>query len=312
MFFVISGFCIHSSFLRRQGGFQWTTFFAQRFWRIYPPYLFVLCFFAYRLRLNPFKSDAAGQFWAHAVLLHNSFSETFFGINASFWSIAVEVQLYLLYPLFLKMRSWGGIERALWATFLVGLITRPALVGLWGWPEGVITPGMTSPLMTWSDWALGAYVAECRWRGANAFSRHTPLCIASGAMLIASSFWCPATMFSFSIAAFGAAVLLDGMLAKKPQTNVFARTLAGVGVISYSLYLWHQPLLVELASRFQGGSSIQAVDPNTPAWIWLCAVASVLLLAWLSWSAIERSSIRLGVLFRRRFDAGGKTPISAV
>ena len=46
IFFVVSGFCVHLNFLRGSAG-NWYGFFVRRFFRIYPPYLIALLFFAF-------------------------------------------------------------------------------------------------------------------------------------------------------------------------------------------------------------------------------------------------------------------------
>ena len=46
IFFVVSGFCIHLSYLRGRPG-DWRGFFVRRFFRIYPPYLVALAWFAF-------------------------------------------------------------------------------------------------------------------------------------------------------------------------------------------------------------------------------------------------------------------------
>ena len=97
IFFVVSGFCIHLSFLNCE---RWGYFFWKRFWRIYPPYLAALfLFFVMDSAAGQLRDEAEFQLITHALLVHNFWSETHFGINPSFWSIAVEAQLYVIYPI---------------------------------------------------------------------------------------------------------------------------------------------------------------------------------------------------------------------
>ena len=90
LFFVLSGFCIHMSFLRA-GEFSAAKFFWQRFWRIYPAYLAALVGFACLDWRELAGHGAAKQLLSYALLIHNFRSSTLFGINPSFWSIATEV-----------------------------------------------------------------------------------------------------------------------------------------------------------------------------------------------------------------------------
>ena len=83
----------------------------ERFFRIYPPYLVALLFLAlvYPISKLYFASRVdTAQFISHLTLLHNFDQRSFFGINAAFWSIAVEVQLYALYPLLLALAARFG------------------------------------------------------------------------------------------------------------------------------------------------------------------------------------------------------------
>jgi peptidoglycan/LPS O-acetylase OafA/YrhL len=108
LFFVISGFCIHLNF-RKEG--DWGRFFRRRCFRIYPPYLAVLLVLVFLFPMSrlSFASPAdTKQFVSHLFLFHNFDPAWFFGINPVFWSIAVEVQLYLLYPVLVALAARIG------------------------------------------------------------------------------------------------------------------------------------------------------------------------------------------------------------
>lgn len=101
IFFVVSGFCIHLSFLSNPKK-CWINFAERRFFRIYPPYLFafLLFFFVWPWgNFSDFSEERIGQFVTHLLAIHNIDERYFFGVNPSFWSIAVELQLYAIYPL---------------------------------------------------------------------------------------------------------------------------------------------------------------------------------------------------------------------
>jgi peptidoglycan/LPS O-acetylase OafA/YrhL len=100
LFFIVSGFSIHHSTLSRPDRSSAGAFVWRRFWRIVPTYLVVLA--ALVLWSGHFQS---WQFFSHALLIHDVDPTTFFGINPSFWSLAVEWHIYLLYPLLLSWRQ---------------------------------------------------------------------------------------------------------------------------------------------------------------------------------------------------------------
>jgi peptidoglycan/LPS O-acetylase OafA/YrhL len=120
-FLLISGFLIHLSFLNSRKGFSVKVSFWKRFWRIYPPYLFVLLFFVlfFDSAQSLFDLQGIKNIVYHLLLIHNLDSTTIFQYNSSFWSLALEVQLYLLYPLVLILREKIGMKNILWLAFLI-------------------------------------------------------------------------------------------------------------------------------------------------------------------------------------------------
>jgi peptidoglycan/LPS O-acetylase OafA/YrhL len=257
LFFVISGFCIHLNFQQQRPG--WGTFFLRRFFRIYPAYVAALIFFVLLNStddgdyLGLFKSGAGRQqFFSHFFLAHNFSPATFKTINGSFWSLAIEAQLYLLYPLFQALVSKLGWRRCLGLLLIVELgvqggdeILNHGAVGegIWG---RIADVAAMSPLGYWFSWGLGAFLAEAFLKKqALPFSKISPLwwiTLAGSTYLVR-----PLVPFSFTASAIASAVLLDRFLtgrwpAAKIQGAPFTM-LKNMGVWSYSIYLLHQPLL---------------------------------------------------------------------
>lgn len=254
IFFVVSGFCIHTSF--QQAGQDWRSFFVRRFFRIYPPYLLALIYSLLILAANSSVNFCDREFWlqlsTHLFLVHNFHRATLFGINASFWSLAIEAQLYLVYPVLLAL-----VGRIGW---------RPAMVILAGCEllirgvDGVLqTAGATntiagdvswllasSPLGYWFSWALGAALAD-------AFLNERPLPflnLSPGGCLglaFACYFARPLCGFQFLLFALATAAIagrgLSGVWPKLKMPLFFGSLLQRIGWWSYSIYLLHQPLL---------------------------------------------------------------------
>ena len=163
LFFVISGFCIHLPQAARNTPIQLRTYCLRRFFRIFPPYAATLVFcllveMAFRLSGQP-RGSSGGIFIASVAMVQNYvFQGGQMPSNPSLWSIPVEVELYIAYPLllaFLRARGWSmGAGWALTAVF--SAVAMAFYATGWSWPD-------TNFLKFWVLWWSGAWLAE-RWR----------------------------------------------------------------------------------------------------------------------------------------------------
>lgn len=262
LFFVLSGFCIHWSFLHRKR-FSAGSFYLARFWRIYPPYLIALVASTLLAKVDLASDSGLTQFGTHLLLVHNFSDETFYGINPAFWSLAAECQFYLAYPLFLWARSRIGMGRALLATFALASTIRITMV-FWNGGELTTSPTwFTSPFVLWFDWLLGAYLAERLHAGKSAsLPPAFPTVLGlSGLFLLASCFK-PLSFLSFTIASLLSVYLVDRCLRSSRVLTWSDRLWMPLGLISYSFYLWHQPLIGRVLKLLH-----LAGLPETKPWI---------------------------------------------
>lgn len=303
LFFVLSGFCIHLSFLR-SSQFGIPRFLWRRFWRIYPAYVVALVVFTIcnHRHINLLSPAGAWQMVSHLLFLHDLSNNTFFGINGSFWSIATEIQLYLLFPLLLVIRKHLGIVKCLVISFAFGIIWRPIAVFWCGLPDHLITPALTSPLMTWFDWTLGAFVAERFFEGNLAFVRRGLWLSVLLPVFIASTLYKPATIFGFTLAAAVAAVVLDAALQVRWKNSIGVRIFTFTGMISYSLYLWHQPLLYPVVHFLNRMTA-------SPVAAFVLVLPVMIAGSWFSFRFIEQVGIRVGNSFWERIKPT-KTPVN--
>jgi peptidoglycan/LPS O-acetylase OafA/YrhL len=238
IFFVISGFCIHLSYQQHGGG--WGGFFVRRVFRIWPAYVpTVILFVALNSigdYLGVFKTshDRAGLF-SHLFLVHNYNRENFTAISGSFWSLAVEAQLYLLYPIFRFILSKLGWRATLWL-LAVGEVVNTGLGGVFS----------MLPFAYWFSWALGARLADAFLRRDLTTMSGLPL---FWPIALAISVYCfkPLSHFWFTAWAITTAVVFSRVLnaqranlAPPRRSNQLLRS---IGLWSYSLYLLHHPLL---------------------------------------------------------------------
>lgn len=301
MFFAISGFCIHMSH-RRSTGKSWSLFAGQRFFRIYPPYLLALlaaCF----LPGSPFKLSSPGQsyqFLMHLGLVHNLDARTLYGIQFTFWSIAVEAQLYVVYPLLCWCAArygWAGatlvavfVEVTLQATGL----TYTMLTGT----EGAAWV-MASPFAFWGSWAIGALIAEHFMTGTGSPIARMRLDATAAAALILGAI--PALSgFAFLCFALATGIAMERLFAAcwVLPTNLLTRLLGAqlalLGSVSYSFYLIHGAI-VHHAGRHWPNALFG--PSSTPVLRFLVACACyplVLMLSYALYRLVEVPSVRLG------------------
>lgn len=272
IFFVISGFLITSLLIReldRTGTVSLITFYARRAKRLLPATAVVLVVTAALvLTLVPRIrwSDIGGDIVASSVYLVNwrfasqSVDYLAEGSGASpvqhFWSLAVEEQFYLVWPALLLLvtlvarRRGRSIRPALWFGVLV--VAVPSL--LWSIQQTQASPESAFFVTTTRMWelAIGAAIAI----GAPTLARipralaaalgwgGLAVVLVSAFLITAQSAW-PGYLAAFPTLATGAVIiagLVDG--ARGPAGILSVAPMRWVGGLSYSLYLWHWPLLI--------------------------------------------------------------------
>ncbi|HEY1172873.1 MAG TPA: acyltransferase [Verrucomicrobiae bacterium] len=308
LFFVISGFCIHLSFQKNHAdGFK--PFFIRRFWRIYPPYLMALLFFAFVLPVSRISYSGTGwlDFFVHVLSLQNFFETDFYAINPSFWSIAVEVQLYLLYPVLLVLIKRLGWTRALCLLALIEGSIRVITGITQTWSQPLPRWFTDMPLAYWFSWTLGAWLADAYINRQEPSLAKLPLWPWLILMIVSYQVK-PLEPLTFLFAALTTFVIFSRLLSgsiKLPISSSFAVVhLRQAGLWSYSIYLLHQPFLMMipwLKARYITGV---AVHPLVTFAACLLLWPAVVLLANLFYRYVEVPSINFGKGFLK--SASGK------
>jgi hypothetical protein len=219
-----------------------------------------------------------------------------------FWSLSVEEQFYLVWPALIVLLTWrGGSSRRLIAALLIGVVASFAL-SMWLTDA---SPARAFYLLPTRVWQLGVggllalvgVVGISRRAGALAWVGLAAVAVA-GVALTAEM---PYPGLAALLPTAGAVALLYGGAAPSgPARLLAAAPLRFLGKISYSLYLWHWPLLVlpiMFLERALTGVEIVA------------SVAVAIGVSWLSWRFVEQpfrygdrsrratswSAIRIGV-----------------
>jgi peptidoglycan/LPS O-acetylase OafA/YrhL len=248
-FIAISGFCLMLPVLANEGTFGpngTRGFFRRRARRILPPYYMALLL---SILLNAFRVQALTQsafavslpmtkagIISHFFLVHNLNPATSNQINLPLWSIAVECQIYLLFPLLVAVRRRFGMATVLGATYLAST-TLQSLVEHTSWW------GLKPELLF--VFALGMYAAEVAHGPKRALFIWIGSAAAVAMVFLFQSEW----LTKLGLTEFVVGVLAMSILVvcahwpKNPIARLVSMNLiAKIGVFSYSLYLVHFPL----------------------------------------------------------------------
>jgi peptidoglycan/LPS O-acetylase OafA/YrhL len=299
VFFVISGYLITSIILTEQNSKRFTLvgFYERRARRILPALFVVMlaCLPFAWLWMTP--SDLK-TFSASLVAVSTFASNILFFRESGYfdsavelkplihtWSLAVEEQYYVLFPIFI-LATWRlGKKRITWCLIVIGVASLAA--AQWGSRE---SPDATFYLLPTRGWELliGALIAIYLLKNdSNAPLRNIPirqlLSLLGLSLVLYSIFeFDKSTPFPSLYALLPTVGTGLMVLFAQPSTLVGSllstRLLVGLGLISYSAYLWHQPLFV-FARIYLGRS------PSTALLLLLSAIT--LGLAYLAWRYIE-------------------------
>ena len=299
IFFFISGFLISKSFEKNSVLREYA---LNRFLRIYPG--LAVCFLlsllsvwltGYFARIN--VSSAAFLLWATAQLsvaqFYNPEFMRHYGLgvlNGSTWTIAVELQFYVLVPLMYCVMRWQGLSRRRFNLILVCLILGFMIVNqaylyaaafhsrpLWYKLAGV----------SFAPWFYMFLIGVLFQRNFERVQRRLagrfiPLLIAYCALGLAASGFLgwgfgnslnPVLFIALSMVTFAAAF----------SANTLSDRLLHRNDLSYGVYIYHGPVInLLLATGLEAG------------WIgFAIAIASTLGLSYASWHLVEKPALSL-------------------
>jgi peptidoglycan/LPS O-acetylase OafA/YrhL len=295
LFFVISGYCIHRSFVAKlqtepDHAPHWGAYFLRRFWRIYPVLMGVLLttFILDQFTLQRSPADPnLGSLSVHTLLVNlgalQGVAGPHFGSDGPLWSLAVELQLYALYPIIFYLARRRGIRACLQLTLLVSMACMA--LGL--------LPGFQSYLWFgpyWFCWTLGCAVAHLEIVNVEFRFKRYQWIIWFLISTLGFGLWLTHfSVFAYScMACFWALIILKclrGQMENLPTVPL--SWLARLGVISYSLYAVHAPVCVFARTLFFQGAKTRNVLFICPVVLGCILVASVLFFL------VERHSLRV-------------------
>lgn len=297
IFFVISGYLITAILLNemQQQRFSMLGFYERRARRILPAlFIVVLCCLplAWFCLLPADMVSFSQSLVALAGFVSNIFfwsERGYFGTATELkplvhtWSLAIEEQYYLLFPLLLLLLAKS--KRRFMLVLSLICATSFAL-GVWVTALHADSAFYLLPTRLW-QLMVGSIVAGLMFYR---IKQQKPAGIT--ASLLA---WCGLAMLGYGMLFFSSSTAFPGYAALLPTLGtalliynlqphfVLARLLSlplltGIGLISYSLYLWHQPLFAFYRHSSTAHSS----------WHFAMLIVLSVVLAYLSWRCIEQ------------------------
>jgi peptidoglycan/LPS O-acetylase OafA/YrhL len=309
VFIALSGFSLAVAPARKEWKLGGKARFAhRRAWRILPPYWAALVFsliIAWAVVPQPGSAPPNGK----TVVVYGLLMQDVFGSpvpNGAFWSIAVEAQLYLVFPLLLLvLRRAGAIVMVTAVTVVVaavgllaphvpavGLLTRltpqfAALFALGLAAAGIQRASERVRRLPWQWFALVAVV---------------PVLVL---LAVKGSVWWDREHFWVDLA-FGPAIalLLAAVATRRARSIVWLLDtwpIRRLGSFSYSLYLIHAPIVVAISlkvvsphfapglTRF-GVTLALAVPVSVLAARWFGAVFEIPFQRYRSWTALREAA----------------------
>jgi peptidoglycan/LPS O-acetylase OafA/YrhL len=303
LFFVLSGYLITSILLHSRGAPRYfSTFYGRRAFRILPVYGVMLAIFLAGRSSGIGRTffDGALPWWSYALGLQNiwmSIDQTYGAIwLAGTWSLAIEEQFYLLFPLIVV---W--LPPAALPGFLVAMLVVSPIGRVMSYQAGddfgyyVLTPFRADIL------AAGALIAWLKFSGPVS----DPVRRSAQAILVATACAFPMFVFliggntdfhmaiwghSYLVAFFGSAVFMvlenrgspSLALLRSRAAEFFAR-------ISYALYLVHINVLLLVFLVFRTDRTIETWKG---AILTAVALAASVLICFLSYRFFEGPLIR--------------------
>jgi peptidoglycan/LPS O-acetylase OafA/YrhL len=318
VFFVISGFLITNHLVAEisaTGRLRFGRFYARRARRILPASFAVLLVsilacvqFAPRALAPKLLQDAlATAFYvpnySFAAQGTDYLAETAPSPFQHYWSLGVEEQFYLLWPLGLLLLWWlVRRSRPRLAAVVAGVATLSFAYGAILTFDSQPWAFFSLPSRAW-EFALGGLVALAAPLVAARLSpvvaailSWTGLALLLGSYLVLS----PQTAYPGVAAALpvvGTAVAILGGIVPAPGSSSIVlrrRPFQFLGDISYSLYLVHWPLLIVTELALGTGGA--------PAWLPIVLAAASVPLGWLLRAGIERPFLQAG--WARRLPSG--------
>ena len=309
LFFVLSGYLITRILIStRSASNYFASFYVRRLLRIAPLYYasLVLVAVVILVRDGGWLESRLPSLWPglalHAVYLQNwpiFWEGPQSHLLAHFWSLAIEEQFYLVWPLVVRFSSPSRLLRICAIGLAVSVFLRVAVVMLYGGEAGA-----KFTLTRMDGLLLGAALAT--WtidrevpRAALVASFAVPIAVFSVIGVVAPAEFLMPDVMMFTAGVAAAALFSGGLVACALRPGAVARQfenrgLMTLGVVSYGLYVMHYPFFVVSHVVLR-----PLLNVNLPLSLTvICALSGMCLVAAkLSFHYFETAFLRLKTMF---------------
>ena len=263
IFFVISGYLITSIILKElhvTGNFSFSKFYERRIRRILPALLLIMLaslplawLYLLPTSLVDFSKSILYSLGFGSNFYFHFSGEEYGAISGFFkpmlhtWSLSVEEQYYILFPIILLI-SLRFFKNYLIVIFLIGFLLS-LVIADWGSKN---YPSFTFYVLPTRGWELLAgsilayYELKLGQRSQNNILNKTLPFVGLFLILFSVMFFndkIPHPSFITLLPIMGVCLIIWFTGKKKLVTNLLSsKILVGIGLISYSLYLWHYPI----------------------------------------------------------------------
>jgi len=251
LFFLISGYCIHLSnikYLKNKQALPLKEYYRRRFLRIYPPYLAALAFsIPIESIIHPNMVITKGNLFAHIFLLQGFIATYFRAYNVVLWTISIEIAFYILYPLFYYLRLRYSLKHAL--LFALGVSSISIL--FFSIKGSISNPERFCVFNIWFSWCCGAFLADKMILKNEDFKKliyrvlYAIIFFLFILMKIPQSSTWRLIKDQTDILIWTAPLIF--MISKEKwfvnSRSPIVKLLSAIGLSSYSLYLFHEPLI---------------------------------------------------------------------
>jgi peptidoglycan/LPS O-acetylase OafA/YrhL len=313
LFFAISGYLITAILLRsRSAPHFFRNFYARRLLRIVPLYSLLVIFATIVSPALPY--GRFGPVWPYLTFTSNLWglfhrigvlsTPSGYSLLAHLWSLGIEMQFYLVFPFVVYTLDRRRLRQVLWLVLLVSPLMRWLV-------NQVIAPGQ-SYFVTWTrlDALMmgGLFALYSKGEKEHSASLGDRVGKLAGILIGATLLLWVSRQTNFEKPVFNliGLTIVDGAAAMTTMSAVLqrgsffdsllqSRPLAGIGRVSYGMYMIHYPLLV-LSKDFLAPTRLGQ------GWLGTAVLAFVsmggsFLLARASWRFIEKPFLRLKVRF---------------